>query len=277
MPLSEAKLKELQEIARQIRIDIVRMTHAAGCGHPGGSLSAVDILTVLYFHKMNHNPKKPNWENRDRFVLSKGHACPALYSALAEVGYFPKEELRTFRKLGSRLQGHPSTVYGVPGVEASTGSLGQGLGMAVGMALAYRLDKRNARIYAMIGDGESQEGSIWEAAMSAAHYGLDNLTAFLDRNMLQIDGCTEDVMSLEPLEHKWKGFGWNVIVIDGHDMNQIVDAIEDAENVKGMPTMIIANTVKGKGVSFMENELKFHGVAPNDEEYEQAMKEFGKR
>lgn len=248
------------------------MTYAAGSGHPGGSLSAIDILTVLYYHTMRIDPKNPGWPDRDRFVLSKGHSCPALYAVLADLGFFPKEELMRLRKLGSILQGHPDMTM-TPGIEMSTGSLGQGLSTACGMAIAARLDRKDYRVYCMLGDGEAQEGNIWEGAMLAAHLKLDNLTGILDRNMMQIDGTTEEVVSLEPLSEKWRAFGWNVLEIDGHDMFQIISALEVAKGTKGKPTMIIAQTVKGKGISFMENQLAYHGRALTKEEMVKAREE----
>lgn len=272
MAFDEQRLTALKETANTIRQDIVKMVAEASSGHPGGSLSATDIVTVLYFNEMNVDPKNPDDPNRDRFVLSKGHASPVLYGALAEKGYFPKEELMTFRKLNSRLQGHPSK-KSLPGVDMSTGSLGQGLSAANGMALAAKLDNKEYRVYAILGDGEIQEGMIWEAAMSASHFKLDNLTAFLDYNHLQIDGRVEDVMNPAPVDDKFKSFGWHVIIIDGHDFNQIDDAIQEAKRTKGKPTMIIANTVKGKGVSFMENQVGWHGTAPNKEQLQQALDE----
>ncbi|OEG00134.1 transketolase [Vulcanibacillus modesticaldus] len=272
MAFDEQTLASLKETANTIRKDIVKMVAEASSGHPGGSLSAADILTVLYFNEMNIDPNNPQDPNRDRFVLSKGHASPVLYGALAEKGFFPKEELMTFRKINSRLQGHPSK-KSLPGVEMSTGSLGQGLSVANGMALAGKLDNRDYRVYVLLGDGEIQEGMIWEAAMSAAHYKLDNLTAFLDYNHLQIDGRVEDVMNPAPVDEKFRAFGWHVIIIDGHDMNQISDAIQEAKSIKGKPTMIIANTIKGKGVSFMENQVGWHGTAPNAEQLAQALEE----
>jgi transketolase len=265
---------ELERKANVIRRHIIRMTRAAGSGHPGGSLSSTDILSALFFRVMHHHPSDPAWEDRDRFVLSKGHAAPAYYAALAEAGYFPVEELLTLRKLGSRLQGHPSKNR-LPGVEMSTGSLGQGLSVANGMALAAKLDRKAYRIYCLCGDGEMQSGQIWEAAMLGAHYELDNLTAFLDRNKLQIDGPTEKIMSLEPLADKWKAFGWHVVEIDGHNLREILDACDKAREVRNKPTMVLAHTVKGKGVSFMENALSFHGKSPNDEETKKALRELG--
>ncbi len=237
-------------------------------------MSSTDILTALYFKIMNHHSYDPQWEDRDRFVLSKGHAAPAYYAVLAEAGYFPTDELINLRKLGSRLQGHPCRNK-TPGVEISTGSLGMGLSVANGMALGARLNRKLSRIYCLCGDGEMESGQNWEAAMLASHYKLDNLTAFVDRNQLQIDGPTEQVMSLEPLADKWLAFGWNVIEINGHDMRQIIDACERAKEIKGKPTMIIAHTTKGKGVSFMEGALQFHGKAPNDDELRIALKELG--
>jgi len=274
-PDLEEKLRQMDTVALRTRKWIVKMTHAAGSGHPGGSLSATDILTALYFHIMNHDPAKPEWPDRDRFVLSKGHSAPALYATLAQAGYFPEEELMTLRKYGSRLQGHPS-MRRLPGIDMSTGSLGQGLSVANGMALGGRLDGKNYRVYCLIGDGEAQEGQIWEAAMSAAHYKLDRVTAVLDCNGYQIDGTTEDVMSLEPLAEKWRAFGWQVYEIDGHNLRQIITAFDRAKMVQGRPQMIIAKTVKGKGVSFMEcDACAFHGNAPKDEELKLALDELG--
>lgn len=261
-------IEELKEMAKKIRKHIVEMTCEAGSGHPGGALSATDIITVLYFHKMKYDPKNPSWPERDRFILSKGHACPALYAALAEAGYFPVEELKTLRRFGSRLQGHPDKLE-TPGVEASTGSLGQGLSFGVGVALAGKLDKKKYNVYVLIGDGESQEGMIWEASMAAAHYKLDNLTAILDYNHLQIDGPVEKVMNIAPVFDKWKAFGWHVVEVNGHDIPEIIKAL--AEKIKGKPTMIIAHTTKGKGVSFMENVVSFHGKACTKEQLPQAL------
>ncbi|WP_066633625.1 transketolase [Desulfolucanica intricata] len=263
-------LEKLQAKAKEIRRHIVRMIGEAGSGHPGGSLSAADIVAVLYFHTMRIDPQKPDWPERDRFVLSKGHAAPVLYAALAERGFFSVEKLSTLRKLGSSLQGHPD-MRKVPGVDMSTGSLGQGLSAANGMALAGKLDGRDYRVYALMGDGEIQEGMIWEAAMAAAHYKLDNLTAFLDHNRFQIDGPIREVLSPEPVADKWRAFGWHVQIIDGHDIRQILSALEEAREVKGQPAVIIAETVKGKGVSFMENQAGWHGVAPKPEELERAL------
>lgn len=258
------------EKARDLRVSIVKTLHKSQSGHTGGSLSAIDIVTALYFHVMRHDPENPLWEERDRFVLSKGHAAPALYVALAEAGYFPKEDLMMLRRLGSHLQGHPDS-KGTPGVEVCTGSLGQGLSMANGMALGLRLDNSNARVYALLGDGELQEGQVWEAAMAAAHYRLDNLCALVDANALQIDGEVEKVMNVFPIGDKFRTFGWNVIEIDGHDMKAILDAFETARVSKGKPTMIVATTVKGKGVPRFEHKASYHGVAPNDDELSEAL------
>jgi transketolase len=265
---------QLREIARQVRLDIVEMLFRAGSGHLGGSLSATDILVALFFGVMRLNPQDPCWLDRDRFILSKGHAAPALYAILARLGYFPREKLLTLRQFGSILQGHPDSGC-TPGVEIPTGSLGQGLSIANGLALAARLNGQRHRVYALLGDGEIQEGQIWEAAMTAAHYGLDNLTAILDRNRLQIDGRTADVMSVEPLAQKWEAFGWHTLQVDGHRMAEILAALETCRGVSGRPSMIIAQTVKGKGVSLFEDKAKYHGVAPSPEEYQQALKELG--
>jgi len=266
-------IKSLEEKALLVRQDIIREVYHAGSGHPGGSLSCSDILTALYFNEMNIDPKNPEMKNRDRFVLSKGHAAPALYAVLAERGYFAKEELVSLRKLGHMLQGHPSLK--VPGVEFATGSLGQGVSNAVGFALAGKLDKSSARVYSVLGDGELQEGMVWEAAMSAGHYHLDNLCIFVDHNGLQIDGKNDDVMTVNPIDEKFKAFGWNVICIDGYDMNQIVKALADARAFGGKPTAIIAETHKGRGVSFMEDQAGWHGKAPGEEQAMQAMAELG--
>lgn len=261
--------------ANEVRKDIVKMICKAKSGHPGGSLSATDILTTLYFHEMNIDPKNPKMEGRDRFVLSKGHAAPALYAVLAEKGYFDKEILMTLRQYGSILQGHPD-MKKVPGVEISTGSLGQGLSVANGMALNAKMFNENYRVYVMMGDGELQEGQIWEAAMTAAHYKLDNICAFVDSNNLQIDGNVDAVMGVEPLDKKWGAFGWHVIKIDGHNFEEIIAALEEAKTVKGQPTVVIAKTVKGKGVSFMENVCGFHGTAPTEDQTTQALEELNK-
>ncbi|MFW6083119.1 MAG: transketolase [Thermoplasmatota archaeon] len=272
--LEESKREELEEIARRVRIHIVKSTNEAGSGHPGGSLSATDILTALYFQIMDVKPEEPDWPKRDRFVLSKGHAAPALYGVLAERGYFPVDELMTLRKLGSRLQGHPD-MRKTPGVDASTGSLGQGLSIAAGMALAAKIDRESYNVFCICGDGEVQSGQIWEAAMFSSQNKLDNLIVFLDRNNLQIDGSTKDVMSIEPIVSKWNSFGWHVLEINGHDMNEIVDAVNKAEEVHGQPTIIISHTVKGKGVPFMEGSLAFHGKAANDEQIKTAIEALG--
>ncbi len=268
---TQLKIPELQEIARRLRRNIVTMIAKAGSGHPGGSLSAVEILTTLYYRVMRHDPANPHWEDRDRFILSKGHAAPGLYAVLAECGYFPIEELLTLRKLGSRLQGH--TDRAIPGVEMSAGSLGQGLSFGIGCALAGRLDNKPYRVHILLGDGECEEGQVWEAAMAAVHFRVDNLVAIVDRNGLQIDGWTRDIMNLEPIAEKWHASGWHVIDIDGHDFELLIDAFEHAKAVKRQPTVIIARTVKGKGVSFMENVVDFHGKAPNQAQLEQALKE----
>lgn len=246
-------------------MSIVRALHSSQSGHTGGSLSAIDMVAALYFYKMRHNPAEPSWPGRDRFVLSKGHAAPALYAALAEAGYFPKEDMMMLRRLGSHLQGHPDS-KATPGVDVCTGSLGQGLSMASGMALGFKMDGSGNRVYSILGDGELQEGQVWEAAMSAAHYKLDNLCALIDANNLQIDGEVSRVMNVAPITDKFQAFGWNVLDIDGHDMEAITVALDAAETVKGKPTVIVARTVKGKGVSFFENKASYHGVPPNDEE-----------
>lgn len=272
--LSQSEILEIKEFAKQVRRDIVAMIHNAKSGHPGGNLSAVEIISTLYLKCMKQYPdwdKNPNFAKRDRFVLSKGHASACLYSVLAHCGYFNPDELLTFRKLGSRLQGHPSIRH-INGIEVSTGSLGQGLSVACGIALGLRVDKIDANVFAYIGDGESQEGNIWEGVMNAAHNKLDNLIVFLDRNRLQIDGTTEQIKSNSPMDEKFKAFGWDCIVIDGHNIAEIYNAVETAKTNK-KPTVIIANTVKGKGVSFMENQVGWHGKAPNDEQFELAMNE----
>jgi len=258
--------------AANIRKMALEAIHSAKAGHPGGSLSAADILTYLYMSEMNIDPQNPKDPNRDRFVLSKGHAAPGLYGALAERGFIPKEDIKTFRHAESYLQGHPD-MKGVPGVDMSTGSLGQGISAACGIALAGKLDNKDYRVYTILGDGECEEGQVWEAAMFAAHYKLDNLTAFLDFNGLQIDGDIREVMNPTPFDKKFEAFNWNVIIIDGHDFEQIADAIESAKACKDKPTMIIANTIKGKGVSYMENQAGWHGNAPSDEQYEIAINE----
>ena len=268
------KYKDLKSVANSMRINIIKMLSKSQSGHPGGSLSACEILATLYFKEMNIDPKNPHWEDRDRFVLSKGHGAPVLYAALAEKGYFPKEELESLRQIDSMLQGHPD-MKGTPGVDMTTGSLGQGLSAANGMALAGKIDKKDYRVYALIGDGEAQEGIIWEAAMFAAHHKLDNITVFLDHNGLQIDGANEDVMNIDPIEDKFQSFGWHVINIDGHSFDEIIQAIDEAKSTKGKPTMIIAKTVKGKGVSFMEDQAGWHGKAPSEEETRKALDELG--
>lgn len=263
---------ELKRKANVIRQDIISMLVPAKSGHPGGSLSAADIVTTLYFQEMRINPQDPHWVDRDRFVLSKGHAAPVLYAALAEKGYFSKNELQGLRQTGRMLQGHPD-MKRTPGVDMSTGSLGQGLSAANGMALAGKLEKKDYRVYVLLGDGEMAEGQIWEAAMAAAHYKLDNVTAILDFNGLQIDGTTDSVMSTAPLADKWRAFCWHVIEVDGHDIEALQKAFAEAKQVKGKPTILIAKTVKGKGVSFMEDQAGWHGNAPNAEQAEQALKE----
>ena len=272
MDLQAEEVKRLKEIAKELRIWIIRMLSEAGSGHPGGSLSAIDILTVLYFHSLRHRPLEPDWAVRDRFILSKGHGVPALYAVLAKSGYFPMDDLLTLRKTGSRLQGHPAAGY-VPGVEASTGSLGQGLSIAQGLALASKLDGDSYRVFCMLGDGENQEGQIWETAMSAPKFGLDNLIVFLDYNKGQIDGPTKEIMNLEPLRDKWEAFNWDVQEIDGHDIPRVISAIERTRNLKGKPHLIIAHTIKGKGVSFMEGNIDWHGKAPTKDEAAAAIEE----
>lgn len=264
----------LEQKATILRKDIVEMLYKAGSGHPGGSLSAVEILSALYFKEMNVDEKNPMWKERDRFVLSKGHAAPVLYAALGEKGFFPKSELWKLRKIGNLLQGHPE-MKNIPGVDMSTGSLGQGFSTAVGMALGLKTDKSESRVFTLLGDGELQEGIVWEAAMAAAHYNLDNLTAFVDYNGLQIDGPNEEVMGVNPITDKFKAFGWNVLTADGHNFAEILQALEKAKETKGKPTVIVAKTVKGKGVSFMEDQAGWHGKAPNKEERDQAMNELG--
>lgn len=264
-------LEELKKLAWQTRRDILIMLEKAGSGHPGGSLSAVEILIGLYYYKLRHDPKNPAWPGRDRFVLSKGHGCPVLYTVLANRGFFPKEDLMTFRKLGSRLQGH--AFRGVPGVEVSSGSLGQGLSIANGMAVAAKNDKRDTRVYCLMGDGEMDEGQIWEAAMAASFHKLDNLCGIVDRNQVQQNGPTKLIKDLEPVTDKWKACGWHVIDINGHDALQVIKAYNEAESIKGRPTVVLANTIKGKGVSFMEGNHQWHGKAPNKAELEAALKE----
>ena len=272
--MDTAKLAHLQEIARRVRAGILVGTYHAKSGHPGGSLSIADILSYLYFEEMNVDPKNPKWEGRDRFVLSKGHTAPALYAVLAERGYFPKEDLATLRKIDSYLQGHPD-MKGTPGVDMTTGSLGLGISAACGMALSAKYKKEDHRVYAILGDGETEEGQVWEAAMFAAHYKLDNLVAFVDWNGLQIDGRIADVMDPTPHDKKLAAFGWHVISIDAHNFEEIAAALAEARTVKGKPTAIIARSVKGKGVSFMEDQVDWHGKAPNAEQFVAAMKELG--
>jgi transketolase len=263
---------ELETMAKKIRRHIVEMIGRAGSGHPGGSLSATDIVTCLYFNILRYDPVNPKWPDRDRFILSKGHAAPVLYSALAEAGYIPLESLSTLRKINSILQGHADSHH-TPGVELTAGSLGQGLSFSIGVALAGRLSSKTYRVYTLLGDGECDEGQVWEAAMAAAHFKVDNLTAIVDNNGLQIDGWNKDVMSLDPFTDKWKAFGWHVIEIDGHRIPQILEAFKEAQSVKGKPSVIIAHTIKGKGVSFMENQAGFHGKAPNAEQVKIALEE----
>jgi len=268
-PLS---VKEMEAIAKKLRRHIITMTGKAGSGHPGGSLSAVEIVTALYFGRLRHKPSDPKWADRDRFILSKGHAAPLLYAALAECGYFPVDELLTLRQLDSRLQGHADRTV-TPGVEMSSGALGQGLSFAIGVALAGRLNSQKYRVYVLLGDGECDEGQVWEGAMAAAHFKVDNLVAIVDNNGLQIDGWNRDVMNLDPFSQKWQAFGWHVIEVDGHDLAQLTGAFNQAKLVKGQPTVIVAHTIKGKGVSFMENNPDFHGKAPTAAEVEIALKE----
>ncbi|MBM4432165.1 MAG: transketolase [Chloroflexi bacterium] len=269
--ISKAQIEELQRIAHRIRCDIIWALAHAQSGHPGGSLSATDFTVALYFHTLKHDYTNCCWPDRDRVVFSKGHVSPLIFSLLAESGYIEREELRTFRKFGSRLQGHPNLEC--PGIEVGTGSLGQGLSVAVGMAIGLRMDGKDSRVYCIMGDGENQEGSTWEAIMSAGHFQLDNLCVVLDNNGLQIDGWVENVMGLQPLAEKWRAFRWHVIEIDGHDMTQCVQAFEEAKQVKGQPTVILAKTVKGKGVSFMENQAEWHGKAPKPDQARQALEE----
>jgi len=265
------KVKDLKNKANRIRKLIIQMLAEAGSGHPGGSLSSTEIVTCLYFSVMRHKPSNPQWQKRDRFHLSKGHCCPVVYAALALSGYFPEAELMRLRKLGSLLQGHPDRR--TPGIEVASGSLGQGLSVCVGMALANRLDKNDARVYCLMGDGEIQEGNVWEAAMAAAHFKLDGLCAIVDYNRFQIDGRTDEIMSLEPLVNKWEAFGWHVHQCDGHNIHELLEAFDEAKTVKFKPTVIIAHTVKGKGVSFMEHVVDFHGRAPTAEECSIALRE----
>jgi transketolase len=268
--MNTVSIEELKLKAKEVRRHVIRMLTKAGSGHSGGSLSAVEIITTLYYAVMNHRPKEPTWPDRDRFVLSKGHGVPALYAVLAMQGYFPVEELAKLRKIDGMLQGHPDMVM-TPGIEMSTGSLGQGLSTACGMALGGKINKKNYRVYALLGDGEVQEGQIWEAAMCASHYRLDNLCAFIDYNGFQIDGPVNDVMQIEPLVDKWKAFGWHTLEIDGHSIEEILNSTSLASKIKGKPTMIISHTIKGKGVSFMEGENRYHGVAPTKDEERRAL------
>ena len=270
--MTASEKKQLMATACKVRMGVIEGTHGAKAGHPGGSLSAADLFTYLYFKEMNVDPKNPKWEERDRFVLSKGHTAPGLYAALALRGFFPVDDLPTLRHIDSYLQGHPN-MNTVPGVDMSTGSLGQGISVAAGMALAAKHQGKTCRIYALLGDGEIQEGQVWEAFMLAHHYGLDNLCAVIDNNGLQIDGPVDKVMSPYPIPEKLKAFGWNVVEIDGHDFDQIESAFAQARETKGVPTAIVMKTTKGKGVSYMENQAGWHGKAPNDEEYEKAMAE----
>ncbi len=272
MGITQEQLQALKDRARRMRIDILKALSGCGSGHTGGSLSAADMVAALYFYKMKYDPKKPDWKGRDNFILSKGHAAPLLYTVLAHAGFFDPAELCTLRRLGSRLQGHPDSKH-LPGVEISTGSLGQGLSVANGLALAHKLDNVPNRVYAVLGDGELQEGQVWEAAMTAAHYKLDNLCALIDNNGLQIDGPVAKVMGVEPITDKWRSFGWEVFDIDGHDMGQIVAALDKADAVKGKPTAIVCRTVKGKGVSLFEGKVEYHGAAPSADELATALKE----
>jgi transketolase len=271
MSNKQLSIQELETKAKETRRLIIQMLAKAGSGHPGGSLSATDLITALYFNVLRFNPQETTWPDRDRFHMSKGHCCPLWYAILAQVGYFPQEKLFTLRQLGSILQGHPDRK--APGVESASGSLGQGLSVALGMSLAAKIDKKDYRIYCLLGDGELQEGSVWEAAMACGHFACDNICAILDSNGCQIDGKCEDVMGLEPLAAKWESFGWHVIEINGHDMAQILAAYEQAKTIKNKPTIIIARTIKGKGVSFMEGVVGFHGRAPTQEEAQRALKE----
>ena len=265
-------IQELKGIAKQARKNVIEQVYGAGSGHPGGALSCIDILTVLYFNQMNINPEEPKMEERDRLVLSKGHACAALYAILAQRGFFPQEELKNFRKFGSNLQGHPD-MKKIPGIDMSTGSLGQGLSTACGMALAGKIKKQENKVYCILGDGEIQEGQIWEAAMMAAHYKLDNLCVIIDNNNLQIDGNVEDVMSPYPIDKKFESFGFYVFRVEGNNIEDLIEVFEHAKLIKKQPIAIVANTIKGKGISFMENKAEWHGKAPNEEEYNKAISE----
>lgn len=272
--LSEARILELEEIARQIRVESVRMIHRRGSGHPGGALSAAEIIAVLFFDKLRHDPKNPQWEDRDRFFLSKGHASAALYAAMAMTGYFPAEDLMDWGELDCHLQGHPDRVK-TPGIEMSAGPLGHGLAVGAGVAMAARMKKKNYRAYVLLGDGEINAGVVWEAANVAAKYHLSNLTAILDYNDVQLDGSVHEILPLEPLADKWRAFNWHVIEINGHNIRQVREALDLAEEVHSKPTIIIAHTTKGKGVSYMENSSKWHGAVPNAEQLETAMRELG--
>src|SRR5579885_3092988 len=263
---------ELAAIAKQMRREVIEMITQAKSGHPGGSLSATEIIVTLFFDVMRHDPSDPKWKDRDRFILSKGHCCPVLYAVMAEFGYCPKDQLNTLRKLGSVYQGHPDVRF-IPALEASTGSLGEGLSLGLGMGIAARLDGRPSRTYVMLGDGEIQEGQVWEAAMAGAFHKLDNVVAIVDYNHIQLDGFVKDIMEVEPLADKWRAFGWHTIEIDGHDVEAIKKALQEAEATKGKPTAIVAHTIKGKGVSFMENNPKFHGTAPSADEVKLALQE----
>ncbi len=272
MKITEEEIFNLKEIAKRIRRNIIEEVYSAQSGHPGGALSCADILTALYFNQMNINPEKPDDESRDRFVLSKGHASAALYATLAERGYFSKEELANFRKIGERLQGHPDMKH-IPGVDMSAGSLGQGLSVANGMALSSKMDGKGFRVYCLLGDGEIEEGQVWEAAMTSAHYKLDNLCVIVDNNKLQIDGSVEEVMSVYPIKEKFESFGFEVFEVDGNNIDSLITVFQKAKTVKGKPTVIVAKTIKGKGISFMENQVGWHGKAPSEEQYLEAMKE----
>jgi transketolase len=269
---SKASVAEMEAIAKRLRRHIITMIGKAGSGHPGGSLSAVEILTALYFKVLRHKPLDPQWPDRDRFILSKGHAAPVLYATLAECGYLPVDELLTLRQMDSRLQGHTDRTL-TPGVEMSAGALGQGLSFAIGVALAGRINSKDYRVYVLLGDGECDEGQVWEAAMAATHFKVDNLVAIVDNNGQQLDGWNRDVMNLDPFPAKWRAFGWQVIEVDGHNIPQLIQAFDQAKKIKGQPTVIIAHTIKGKGVSFMESNNDFHGKAPNAEEVKLALKE----
>lgn len=274
--MTSCEKKQLQVLACKVRMGIIESTHAAKCGHPGGSMSAAEMFTYLYFREMKVDPRNPQWDARDRFVLSKGHCAPGLYATLAHRGFFPVEDLLSLRKVGSYLQGHPN-MNTVPGVDMSTGSLGQGISVACGMALGAKVKQQTNRVYTLLGDGEIQEGQVWEACMFASHYHLDNLCVIIDNNGLQIDGDVAKVMSPYPIDAKLEAFGFDVQCIDGHDFDQIEQAMEHARTVKGKPSAIVMTTVKGKDVSFMENQAGWHGVAPNDEQYRQAMSELNQK